>query len=227
MMSSLTRIPRNAFKEVLYRLKGRQKKFEAIYRNNWFGGNESVSGPGSSLEQTHVIREQLPKLIKDLGVKTFMDAPCGDFHWMSKVALNIDKYIGIDIVPDLIRANQQKYSSEDRKFLALDIVNDELPTADFIMCRDCFIHLSNKDIKAALKNIHRAHIVYLLTTTFTDLTVNTDIVTGHIRPINLQAPPFNFPEPLIVINENCTEGDGAFFDKSLALWRVADITYLK
>jgi len=28
---------------------------------------------------------------------------------------------------------------------------------------------------------------------------------------------------LRLLNENCTEGDGAFGDKSLGLWRVDDI----
>ena len=35
--------------------------------------------------------------------------------------------------------------------------------------------------------------------------------------------PFNFPPPLRLVNENCTEGDGAYGDKCLGLWRLADL----
>jgi len=210
-------------RQVLYDIRSRKSKFSYIYKNNLFGGDESVSGPGSSLEQTQAIREALPKVIRELNVRTFVDAPCGDFHWMSKVELDIDKYIGIDIVPDMIRVNQQKYNNDNRKFLTLDIINDDLPTADLIMCRDCFIHLSNKDIRAALNNIRRARFKYLLTTTFTNTTINRNIVTGRVRPINLQVSPFNFPDPILLINEKCTESNGKCSDKSLALWNVADI----
>lgn len=214
---------RQLIEMLIYSLSSRKRKFITIYRKNLFGGDESISGPGSGLEQTQAIREALPKIIRELNVRTFVDAPCGDFHWMSKVELDIDQYIGIDIVPDLIRVNQQKYNNDNRKFLTLDIIKDDLPTADLIMCRDCFIHLSNKDIRAAINNIRRAGFKYLLTTTFTNTAINRDIVTGLVRPINLQVSPFNFPDPILLIDEKCTESNGKFSDKRLALWNVADI----
>jgi hypothetical protein len=42
---------------------------------------------------------------------------------------------------------------------------------------------------------------------------------GDWRPLNLCAPPFNFPPPLRIIHEPYR----AFTDKSLGLWRVADL----
>lgn len=210
-------------KQVLFNLSSRKSRFARIYRNKLFGGNESISGPGSNLEQTQTIREALPGIIETYTVRSMVDAPCGDFYWMSRVALNIDKYIGIDIVPELIKVNRQKFEIPGRTFMALDIVSDTLPPADLIMCRDCFIHLSNKDIATALRNMHCAGYKYLLTTTFPDTAANTDIATGQVRLINLQLPPFNFPAPIAIINENCTEGDGRYADKSLALWKLSDI----
>lgn len=41
--------------------------------------------------------------------------------------------------------------------------------------------------------------------------------------INLERAPFGFPPPLELVNEGCTEGDGRFADKSLALWRIAEL----
>jgi hypothetical protein len=37
--------------------------------------------------------------------------------------------------------------------------------------------------------------------------------------------PFNFPKPILVINENCTEGVMNYTDKSLALWDLNIINF--
>jgi hypothetical protein len=49
------------------------------------------------------------------------------------------------------------------------------------------------------------------------------ITTGDWRLLNLEKPPFNFPKPLQLLNEQCSEGGYQFRDKSLGLWRVQDI----
>ena len=50
-----------------------------------------------------------------------------------------------------------------------------------------------------------------------------DIVTGDWRPLNLQDKPFNFPSPILIINENCTEDGGEYSDKSMALWDISKL----
>ena len=64
---------------------------------------------------------------------------------------------------------------------------------------------------------------HLLTTTFAGLTSNEEILTGEWRPINLEKTPFCLPAPLTLLNEACTGYDGHFADKSLGLWRIADL----
>lgn len=46
------------------------------------GDREMISGSGSDLVQTAAIARAIPELIKELKVKTMLDAPCGDFYWM-------------------------------------------------------------------------------------------------------------------------------------------------
>ena len=65
-------------------------------------GEESLSGPGSCLFHTAEIRRRLPMLLQNLGVRVLIDAPCGDFHWMSHTELRLDRYIGVDLIPALI-----------------------------------------------------------------------------------------------------------------------------
>jgi len=206
------------------KLKGStaQYIFSDIYRGNKWGGVDSVSGTGSDMFQTRVVRNGLPAVCRCFDVHAMLDIPCGDFHWMKHVDLDGIDYTGADIVADLILGNGQ-YEASKVHFCILNLIDDKLPKIDLVFCRDCLVHLSFRDTFRALHNICDSGSIYLLTTTFTSLPHNRDIATGQWRTLNLEAPPFSFPPPLKTINEQCTEGDGAFSDKSLGLWRVEDI----
>ncbi len=41
-----------------------------------------------------------------------------------------------------------------------------------------------------------------------------------MRVLNLQQAPFNFPPPEHLLVEECTEGNGAYRDKSLGVWNL-------
>jgi len=212
----------NLILKFCYNLQDRKTRFTNTYYSSGFGGQESVSGPGSSLLQTQEIRKQIPKLIKELNAASFFDAPCGDFNWMKEVELGDVKYIGVDIVPEIIEMNKAKYRRNNIDFMVLDIVKDDLPCVDVIFCRDCFVHLTFKEIFRSLKKIRASNSIYLLTTTFVELSKNRRAVKGW-RPINLQKPPFNFPPAIKIINEKCNEQNGKYSDKSLGLWKIKDI----
>jgi hypothetical protein len=197
--------------------------FEYIYRANHWSGKDSISGDGSDLVQTAEIRKELTRILKEFDVHVFLDLPCGDFSWMSTLELPVDAYIGGDIVEDLVRKNSTMHGNEKRKFLVLDLINDPLPEADLLLCRDCLVHLSFEDIRKSLVNIRKSTIQYFLSTTFPECEKNDDIVTGDWRIINLEMPPFNFPKPLRLINEKCSEGGGTYADKSLGLWDVGSL----
>jgi glycosyltransferase involved in cell wall biosynthesis len=197
-------------------------KFRTIYEQNLWRGIISRSGSGSDLEQTAVIRRELPRLIGSLGVRSILDAPCGDFYWMKEVELPVERFIGGDIVSDVVRRNQEAFTTGTRRFINLNILRDDLPRVELIFCRDCLVHLSFEDISKAIKNFQRSGARYLLTTTFPGRT-NIDIATGLWRPLDLQSAPFDFPTPVELINENCTEDNGLYADKSLGLWELGDL----
>jgi hypothetical protein len=213
--------PRNRYPG--YQSKNTEEVFTEIYRNNGFGGTNSVSGTGSDIRQTRIVISELPALFNDFNISTVLDIPCGDFHWMKNVDLHDIDYTGADIVKELILSNRVKYARDGIRFESLDVAKDKLPSVDLIFCRDCLVHLSNRETFLALCNICDSQSGYFLTTTFTDRKVNHDIVTGQWRPLNLQVAPFLFPKPLRIVNEQCSEGGGVYGDKSLALWRIEDI----
>jgi hypothetical protein len=195
--------------------------FEEIYSSNGFDGTESLSGGGSTLFQTRLIRIEIPLLLRELGVKTLLDVPCGDWNWMQHVTLDGVQYTGGDVVQSIVDENKKKYADATHQFERLNIVTGPLLQADLILCRDCLVHLSFADGLKALEQFRASGARWLLTTTFTDRGENSDLYDGHIwRPLNLEKSPYNMPKAERYINEGCTEGDGLFGDKCLALWRI-------
>lgn len=204
--------------------KNLDDRFSQIYSRNIFGGQESRSGEGSNLVQTAEIRRELPKLIRELGVRSIMDAPCGDWNWMKESPLDLDQYIGVDIVKELIEKNQQQFGNDSTNFICKNLVKEQLPKVDLIFCRDCLVHLTYNDIHKVIANFKNSGSKYLLTTTFTTRDSNNDLIGDDIwRTINLELSPFNFPAPLKLINEKCSEINNQYSDKSLGLWLLEKI----
>jgi len=200
--------------------------FRDVYRNNIWGDPETVSGHGSGVARTAAFRDQFANLLIELGTRSLLDAGCGDFNWMKEVQLPIERYFGVDVVPELIAKNQTNYKAPRRPFIHRDIARDDLPRSDLILCRDCLVHFSYEDALAALRNFKRSQAPYLLTTTFVNFPENADIQTGGWRQLNLERAPFNFPSPERMIDEKCWHTGGIYSDKRLALIRLEQIEIL-
>lgn len=192
----------------------KQTIFSHHYKTNFWGDQESRSGPGSTLAYTAGLRQALPGLLNELEVKVFLDAPCGDFNWMKEVEMPNIKYLGCDIVPEMIAELKIKYGREDRVFNVLDIVNDSIPMADIWLCRDVLFHLSNDDVLRTLQNFLESDIPWLLTSTHSEGGNKKDIQSGGFRLLNLESAPFNLPKAERYINDSIP----GFPARCLGLW---------
>lgn len=223
-----------------------QQIFTNIYTKNTWNSKESSSGTGSTLESTYKIRRVIPKLINEYKIGIFIDCPCGDLNWLSHIFDDINIYIGIDIVQEIIKKNKKKY--EDKLFFTGNILNDDdditqeiiqdpkqflqnhtrynkkfiQDTNSILFCRDLLVHFSYEDIIKFFNKIRNSKIDYILTTTFLNRKFR-NISTGGWRPISLFEEPFAFPKPLHIINEECHEHYPIFIDKSLVLWKIKHI----
>ena len=208
------------------RLRGRADHaaiFGDIYRRRAWGDGETVSGLGSTRARGADFSADLIELLRALNTRTLLDAPCGDFNWVAEVADSAPRYVGVDVVPELIDANRARHGTDGRSFLHGDIARDALPTADVILCRDCLPHFSDRDVWATIRNFRRSGARYLLTTTFVGRALNRGIRTGAWRALNLEAAPFRFPHPIALVDERCTHSGGIFRDKRLALWELSSL----
>ena len=203
---------------------GLQERFERIYHTNLWSDPETRSGTGSSLDSTRILREKLPRALRQLNTRVLLDIPCGDFTWMERVDLDGIEYIGGDIVRSIVEANQQERTGQGRRFVELDLTRDLLPQADVLLCRDCLVHLSYANISRVFGNVARSKIRYILMTSFPGRGDNKNVEDGDWRPLDFEAPPFSLPKPIITIVEECEEEGGSYADKSLCAWRVSDLS---
>ena len=199
LIATVTKIVRYAARRVQMAtiLRGStEDRFTKIYNDNIWLSDESRSGEGSELEFTQNLRTHLPRLFQTYQIKTFLDAPCGDFNWMRHVVKDTGiTYIGGDIVKEMVAKLNETDSDARVSFQHLNIIQDALPAADMMMVRECLFHFSYRDTYLFLENFCRHDIPYLLTTTHQPGSFeNMDIQTGDYRLINLFQAPYGFPD---------------------------------
>jgi hypothetical protein len=177
-----------------------KRVFEAIASGNKWLNHESRSGDGSTLFYTRHLRAELERFIREFEVKSFFDAPCGDFNWMRAVNFPADLiYVGGDIVGSLVEANNRTYAGSMRSFIDFDIVSDDFPAADLWFCRDCLFHLSNGHVLQALRNFAGSKMKLLMMTNHINTAgfVNGDIKSGGFRLIDFFFEPYCLPRDVL------------------------------
>lgn len=195
--------------------------FTEIHRHNVWQNPESRSGPGSTIERGRIVRAGLETIIERLGVRTLLDAPCGDFNWMQQADLTDIRYLGVDVVRALIEENSRRHGRAGCEFRLADITRDPLPACDLILCRDALVHFSDEGVWRALRVFQESGSQYLATTTFPAQSRNDPISTGAWRPLNLEQAPFRFSPPFFAVTDGCPHP--GYTDKLLAVWRLADL----
>lgn len=205
--------------------------FSRIYQKKGWGVEGDGSGSGSSLHNTVGTRRVLATLVDTYGWKSILDAPCGSMVWQFELLRTYTtrrlQFVGVDIVPDVIRKNTdklgqiQKDIQHDVSFQVCDIVHSRLPKNippfDVIICRDSLQHLPLEDIKVALKNIASSGASFALLGSYPKRNKeNVNIKVGEYFSIDLLKPPFSLPQPLEIVDEGL--GDKFFY-----LYRISDL----
>ncbi len=175
---------------------------EQVYAMNLWGGEPTgfysgigshdpkMVGPYIAAVGSFLTAFQPPLTVCDLG--------CGDFNVGKELVGYCKKYIAVDIVPDLIAHNKERFRNENLEFRCLDIALDELPAGDCALLRQVLQHISNAEIARVVRKL--SEFKYVILTEHLpegDFVPNTDIISGQgIRikkqsGVNLLHPPFN------------------------------------
>lgn len=166
--------------------------FRQIYASNlWRGG----SGPGSEVAASEAYRRVLDAILRAADVNSVVDAGCGDWQFSCLVDWSRTRYLGVDIVPELIDHHRQAYSSNGIEFRAVDIRTRPLPRADLLVCKDVLQHWDVESIRAFLSRNLRRYRYALITNDVASIHVEPEMLNGEIpvgdwRPLDLELPPF-------------------------------------
>lgn len=168
-----------------------------VMREKW-AGNESVNGPGSTMELTKAVRAELPRIFSQYGIKTMLDVPCGDWAWFQHVDLSGVNYMGWDVVPELIESNQQ-YERQNVRFVCVNALTvDRFPKVDLILMRDFLFHLTTIPVERMIDIAAASGSRYLLAThnpgaanITRDMGYGDSGIAGYCAlALDLEKPPF-------------------------------------
>lgn len=180
-----------------------QEVMGTIYKKKAWGGrkHDFYSGLGSHL--CKIVDPYVKKLLQFLGAfdpkLTICDLGCGDFNVGNRLVDSSAKYIGVDIVSELIARNTERFKDAKLEFRCLNIVTEDLPMADCILVRQVLQHLSNDEIVLVVDKLKK--FKYLIVTEHLpkgDFVPNLNKRTGaNIRlsensGVVLTASPFNY-----------------------------------
>lgn len=151
------------FHRKLNKNKTTEEVFSQIYSKGLWGGKpgEFFSGTGSTGSHAQKYCDLINNFIISLKKKDLraVDLGCGDFRIGEKIAKNDIKYVGLDVVPELIKRNKEKFPNVE--FKCLDIANEELPEGDICFIRQVLQHLSNDQIKQILQKVAKYKYVFI------------------------------------------------------------------
>ena len=174
-----------------------------IYEQHLWGGNDFDFYSGDGSHNQAIIEPYIKAVTNFLksinNTLVVCDLGCGDFNVGKRLVAFSKKYIGIDIVANLIARNKEKFTQDNLEFLKLDICKDELPKADCLLVRQVLQHLSNKEIQEFVSKLNSYK--YILVTEHLpskNFEPNVDMVTSmgnrlkFKSGVDISAPPFNF-----------------------------------
>ena len=160
--------------------------FSKIYERRAWGESANPSLPfysGSGSHDVHTVEtyvEAVACFLQSLREKpTVIDVGCGDFNVGSRIREYCSSYLAVDVVPELIEYNREKFAALHVDFQVFDITSERAPAVEVIFIRQVLQHLSNVQIRAAIGNLQES-CRYL-------------IVTEHLPaapgfPVNLDKP---------------------------------------
>ncbi len=175
-----------------------QKVFSIMYDQKiWRGGYpETGSGKGSTLASTRSTSEFIERVLAEFPIRSIVDIGCGEMNWQQHLRLeSIERYHGVDVVRSVIDGNRARFRADPRFSFSCEDASVYRPTGfDLAIAREVMIHLSFDTTNAILANLADCRF---LIATYHPGRENTDIRDGGFYLINLLAPPFSLPEPIV------------------------------
>ncbi|GMH50713.1 hypothetical protein TL16_g00845 [Triparma laevis f. inornata] len=174
------------------------------------------------MDKTNNMRRLVAELVLNGGVERVVDVPCGDMNWMGGLLGLLEeagvKYLGMDVVGDVVSRNQEKYGNSDRvQFRQLDLTKDPLPPmnpGDLILCRHLMFHLPPSQNLNIISKFENSGAGILMLTTYLRADENyRDFVLAMGHHVNLFREPYCVKDPFKLVSDDDV-------DLYLGMWRI-------
>ena len=137
------------------------ERFGRIYtQHDWLG--ESQSGPGSDPVRTRAYRRLLRRILRRHRIRSVVDLGCGDWASSRLVDWSGTDYLGLDVVPEVVERCRATYARPGVRFEVLDLMTEEPPPADLLICKEVLQHLPNAAVHRALSLLGRYRLALLV-----------------------------------------------------------------
>lgn len=182
--------------------------FSEVYEKNiWRGNKEEPFSGGCKLNEKYTLKyiEIVKNFIEENKVKQVIDLGCGNFEVAKQFLKSGIQYLGIDVVPGLIKYLEENYSGSTIGFQCLDITQDELPDSELCLIKEVVQHFSNNQIIDVLEKCKKYKYTIITDAMphpvkYPNPIENLDILPGpliryHFNSVlSLNKPPFNLPK---------------------------------
>jgi len=204
--------------------------FRSIYRDHVWRG-QSRSGAGSDPGPTLRYRRLLKGFFRQRGIRSVVDVGCGDWTSSQLIDWSGIDYLGLDVVPEVVESNRERYARPGIRFDVTDLANDvDLPSADLAICKEVLQHLPNAAVERFLANLSSYKMAILVNDCQGNFVgnwrtlwqgqpfsgTNKDILPGGYRPLKLRESPFNLDSE-VMLRYRCGFGEHQW-TKEVLLW---------
>ncbi|MBV8950569.1 MAG: class I SAM-dependent methyltransferase [Actinobacteria bacterium] len=166
--------------------------FTRIYAtDHWKGG----SGEGSTPDATLPYRRLVELLVTASDVRSVVDIGCGDWQASRLVDWHGVPYLGVDVVPEVIQADNERFGGSGVGFACADVSRARAPRGDLLLCKDVLQHWPIHAIERFVARERWRHRYLLLTNDIESVHSpaerhNAEIPLGHWRTLDLEMSPF-------------------------------------
>ena len=179
--------------------------FADIYAKNLWGHGNSASrknkkfysGGGSELENDR--DAGYVKLVQSYvdrpDVNTVVEIGCGDWEIGTRINWGKVHYTGYDVVEEVVRYNQDNFSSANVMFACANLIPTDDVQADLLIVKDVFQHLPPSYCARFVRRIPLNFKYNLITN---DRGGNTEITPGGYSGNDFSAMPFRMKYDLLI-----------------------------
>ncbi len=137
--------------------------FREIYMHHRWGKSDDgfFSGLGSLDENTRPYVAYVNQFMHENNITEVVDCGCGDFRVGRQLFLEGRKYVGIDVVDEIIKKNHEIYATKNIEFRELNIIEDDLPDGQLCLIRQVLQHLSNDSIINVISRLRKFRYIII------------------------------------------------------------------